>query len=140
MTWVHYVLAAALALGIGDILVKLAAGKIPNSLGMLLYGSVPFAVGLVWFFTERARGPVVIRPVPLLYGLGVGLSYTLVTFALYGAFRASAPLSIVSPVVRFGGLIVAAAAGLIMWREPLTPRYLIGFGMVIAGLALLLKR
>jgi drug/metabolite transporter (DMT)-like permease len=81
-----------------------------------------------------------IRGVPLLYGLGVGLSYTLVTFALYGAFRGGAPISIVSPAVRFGGLIVAAAAGLLMWREPLTPRYLAGFGMVIVGLALLLKR
>src|SRR3569833_2732689 len=105
MTWFQYAAAAAVALGLGDIMVKVTAGKIPSSLGMFLYGAVPFATGLFWFAVDCTRGPVVIKAAPVFYGLGVGASYTLVTLGLYAAFNSGAPLSSVSPLVRLGGLL-----------------------------------
>jgi uncharacterized membrane protein len=56
MSWMFYATAAAAALAAADVFVKMAAGKLPNSLGTLIYGAVAFGVGLTWFLADRARG------------------------------------------------------------------------------------
>jgi drug/metabolite transporter (DMT)-like permease len=66
--------------------------------------------------------------------------YSTVTFCMYAAFRAHAPLSLASPLVRLGGLLVAGMAGLIFWREALTVRYSAGLILVCAGMYLMITR
>jgi hypothetical protein len=56
MSWMLYAAVAAGALAAADVLVKMAAGKVPNSLGMLIYGAAAFGIGLVWFVVDRAGG------------------------------------------------------------------------------------
>jgi drug/metabolite transporter (DMT)-like permease len=89
---------------------------------------------------DHGKPTVEVKPLGVVLGIAVGISYTLVTFGLYGAFRMGASISSLSPIVRFGGLTVASIAGLILWREGFTPRYAAGFAFVLAGLYLLLKR
>jgi drug/metabolite transporter (DMT)-like permease len=139
MNWGIYIIGAALALAIADILVKFVSGKIPDSLGMLLYGSVPFLAGLVWFIFDPKKA-LFHSPAAVLPALGVGVSFALVTFCMYAAFRHGAPISLASPSIRLGGLVLASAAGLIFWKEPLTLRYLLGLGLIAAGLYLMLTR
>lgn len=140
-TWILYVVLAAAMLAAADVFLKLAAGAIPNSLGMLLYGSVAFLVGLTWFIADfRTIEFTKIPRAAVLSGLGVGLAFSTVTIAMYAAFRAGAPLSVASPVIRLGGLIVASACGALIWREPITIRYVLGIAMAVGGLYLLLHR
>ena len=61
MSWMFYAAVAALSLAAADVFLKMAAGKVPNSLGTLIYGTVAFGVGLTWFVIDRARGVVVER-------------------------------------------------------------------------------
>ena len=58
MSWIFYPAVAAVSLAAADVFVKMAAGKVPNSLGTLIYGTVAFGVGLTWFVIDRARGVV----------------------------------------------------------------------------------
>ena len=58
MSWIFYAAVAAVSLAAADVFVKIAAGKVPNSLGTLIYGTVAFGVGLTWFVIDRARGVV----------------------------------------------------------------------------------
>ena len=51
-----YAVATAFALAVADIFVKLAAGKLSNSLAVLLYGSCTFLTGLVWVLWQWAHG------------------------------------------------------------------------------------
>ncbi|MFN7139537.1 MAG: hypothetical protein ACK4UN_09370 [Limisphaerales bacterium] len=140
MTWTVYALGAALALAIADCMVKLAAGKLPNSLALLLYGCVPFTSGLIWFFYDRLRGgPMTIQPNAPLFALGVGVSFTLVTIALYFMFRAGAPISLASPLVRLGGLIVASVVGVLFWQEVISFRYVVGITLSAIGIFLIVK-
>ena len=140
MVWVYYSLVAALALAVADVLVKTAAGKIPTSLGMLLYGSVPFLVGLISFMSASRTPMSAVGVKGILAGLGVGVMFSAVTFCMYAAFRAGAPISIASPLIRLGGLVLAAIAGVVFWSEPITLRYLAGVAMIGSGLYLLLTR
>lgn len=141
MSWMVYAVAAAAALAAADVFVKMAAGKVPNSLGTLIYGAVAFAVGLTWFLVDRTRGGL--QPASqagIAYALGVGLAFSIVAVALYGAFRAGGPLSITSPVVRLSGLIVASVCGVLIWNEPVTPKYITGLGLAVTGVYLIVTR
>src|SRR5688500_16512621 len=141
MTWMVYAVGAALSLAAADVCVKAAAGKLPNSLGMLLYGSVPFAAGVVWWLMDRGRmGAEQITTKGVIYATSVGVMFATVTFCMYAAFRAGAPISLASPVIRLGGLVVASIVGFLVWKEPVSARYLIGLGMVLIGVYLMLTR
>lgn len=140
-SWFVYSTVAAVALAAADVFVKMAAGKVPNSLGTLLYGAVAFGAGLSWFLADRARGSVErVSTAGLVYALLVGVAFSTVLVALYGAFRAGAPLSVTSPLVRLSGLVVASLCGVLIWNEPVTPRYLLGVGLAVAGIYFIVTR
>ncbi len=141
MSWMFYAAAAAVALAAADVFVKMAAGKLPNSLGTLLYGGAAFGVGLTWYLADRSRGGLErASTAGIAYAVGVGLAFSVVTISLYGAFRAGAPLSVVSPLVRLSGLVVASLCGLLIWNEPVTPRYALGVCFAVAGVYLIVTR
>ena len=56
MSWIRYAAATSVALATADVCVKLAAGRISNSLGLLLYGACTFATGLGWVLVQRLQG------------------------------------------------------------------------------------
>jgi drug/metabolite transporter (DMT)-like permease len=141
MSWILYAGIAAAALAAADVFVKLAAGRVPNSLGSLLYGAMAFVVGLAWFLVDRSRGSLAPASTDGIgYALAVGAWFSLVTVGLYGAFQAGAPLSVLSPVVRLAGLIVASVCGLLIWNEPVTPRYVLGLCLSAAGVYFIVTR
>jgi len=141
MNWMVHVVIAAIALAAADVFVRLSSGKVPNSLGVLLYGVVTFSVGLTWFLMDRASGaPLRATPGGIASAIAVGASFSVVVVALYAAFSAGAPLSVASPVVRLGGLLVAAVCGLLIWKEPLTFRYALGVVLSTVGVYLIATR
>jgi uncharacterized membrane protein len=141
MSWMFYAGVAAAALAAADVFVKMAAGKLPNSLGTLIYGAVAFAVGLTWFLVDRARGGLgQTSTTGVVYAVGVGIAFSAVTVGLYGAFRGGAPLSVTSPLVRLAGLIVASSFGVLIWNEPFTPRYVLGLCLAVAGVYFIVTR
>ena len=141
MSWILYVTVAAAALAAADVFVKLAAGKLPNSLGTLIYGAVAFGVGLTWFLADRARGGIEQSSTAgIAYAVAVGVAFSAVTVALYGAFQTGAPLSVTSPLVRLSGLIVASLCGVLIWNEPLTSRYILGLCLAVTGVYLIVAR
>jgi len=139
--WIVYGAASAVALAAADIFIKLAAGRVSNSVGVLCYGSCTFSMGLAWFLWQRMNGVAQhAQPSGIFAAMGVGVSFCLVTVALYAMFEAGAPLSIASPLVRLGGLLVASVVGLLFWHEPLTPRYALGIILACSGVYLIVSR
>jgi bacterial/archaeal transporter family protein len=140
-SWWTYAAITAFFLASADCFIKLAAGRISSSLGLLIYGGCTFTTGLVWVLLERIRGiPLHAQPVAYLYALGVGVSFSAVTVGLYATFGAGAPISIASPLVRLAGLVVASVVGLTLFNEPLTLRYVLGMALVFGGLYLIMTR
>lgn len=139
--WLVYATITAFFLAAADCFIKLAAGRISSSLGLLIYGACTFTTGIAWVLLERFRGiPLHAQPVAYLYALGVGISFSAVTVGLYATFGAGAPISIASPLVRLAGLVVASIVGLTLFGEPLTARYVIGMLLVFGGLYLIITR
>ena len=141
MTWIPYALGTAVALATADFCIKIASGKISNSLGLLFYGSCTFLTGVIWVLLDRTRGvDLYAQPVGILAAAGVGVAFSAVTIGLYITFGAGAPISLVSPIVRLVGLLIASIAGILLLHEPLTIRYIIGMVLAFSGVALIITR
>jgi drug/metabolite transporter (DMT)-like permease len=141
MNWIIFALLSAGALAAADICVKLAAGKLSNSLGLLIYGSCTFIAGLSWVVADKLRGvDFFIQPNGIAAAVGVGLAFSGVTMGLYFTFGAGAPLSLASPLVRIGGLLIASLIGLTLFQEAFTWRYLVGMALAISGVFLIITR
>jgi transporter family protein len=141
MTWIPYALGTAVALAAADFCIKIASGKLSNSLGLLFYGSCTFLTGMIWVLLDRTRGvDLYAQPVGILAAAGVGVAFSTVTIGLYITFGAGAPISLVSPIVRLGGLLIASIAGILLLHEPLTIRYIIGMVLAFSGVALIITR
>ena len=141
MGWIHYALITALVLASADFFVKLAAGRLSNSLALLLYGSCTFLTGALWVAWQWARGvPQYAQTSGILAALGVGVAFSGVTLGLYATFGAGSTISMGAPVIRLGGLVLASLAGLILLQEPLTVRYVIGMILVCSGIYMIITR
>lgn len=141
MSWLPYAAVTAVTLAAADALVKLAAGKLSNSVAMLLYGSCTFLIGLSWVLWQRTQGvPQYAQPAGILAALGVGIVFSFVTLGLYATFGAGAPISLASPAIRLGGLVLVSLVGLTLWHEPLTWRYITGMLLACGGIYLIITR
>jgi transporter family protein len=141
MTWVPYALSTAVALAAADFCIKIASGKLSNSMGLLLYGSCTFLTGMIWVLLDKTRGvELYAQPAGIFAAAGVGIAFSAVTIGLYITFGAGAPISLASPIVRLGGLLVASIAGILLLHEPLTIRYIIGMVLAFCGVALIIAR
>jgi drug/metabolite transporter (DMT)-like permease len=141
MGWIGYAMGTAVALAAADFFIKVASGKLSNSLALLLYGSCTFSLGLGWFLYDKLQGVNIRAQTPgVLAATGVGVSFSLVTVGLYMTFGAGAPITLASPFVRLGGLIIASLAGFLLLHEPLTWRYIAGVALAISGLYLIITR
>lgn len=106
-----------------------------------MYGSCTFSTGLVWVLWQWARGnPQHAQLSGILASMGMGFAFSGVLIGLHVTFSAGAPISLGSPVIRLGGILLASIAGLILLREPLTLRYVIGILLVCGGMYLIVTR
>ncbi len=139
--WIFYAVVTALLLAAADVFVKLAAGKLSNSVALLIYGSCTFLVGLGWVLWQRFQGVPQFAQLPGILAAGaVGLTFAMVTLGLYITFGAGAPISLASPLIRLGGLVLVSLVGLIFFKEPLTWRYVVGMLLAGGGIYLIITR
>ena len=97
--------------------------------------------GLTWVLIDKARGLEIYAQTPgILAALGVGISFSAVTIGLYITFGAGAPVSLASPFVRLGGLLIASFIGLALLQEPLSWRYVLGMVLAMSGVYLIITR
>jgi transporter family protein len=141
MNWIVYALVSSVILATADFLVKMAAGKIPTSLGLIFQGIFALAIGLGWLLWQRSQGSSQAMPLSgLLAGVGVGLAFPLVTLGLYITFGSGAPVSVASPIIRLGGLVLVSLVGITLLQEPLTWRYAVGMLLACGGIYLIITR
>ena len=134
---------AVVAMGIialADLSTKQSAGKISPSLGTLIYAVTTIAIPLVWTLWTRAHGGLQITRDGVLWSIAVGISFSIFTGLMFLLFSQGVNLSIGSPIVRMGGIVIAATLGIIVFHEGLNLQYLIGFLLAAAGIFLVVTR
>jgi hypothetical protein len=124
MSWTFYAMFAAAALAALDVSVKLGTGRLPDSLGTLIYGAFVFGVGLIWFVAGRRRGAFEYASTGgVVHSLVGGVAFSTAAVSLYGA-----------------GLIVASLSGVVIWNEPVAATYVVGLHLNVTGVYLIVTR
>lgn len=137
MNWLISALFTICALASADLLIKVTAGKVSNSLALLLYGSCTFLAGLGWVIADLVRKEKFFaQPMGILTAVGVGIAFASVTFGLYMTY-AKAPISIASPTIRVGAIVLVSIVGVIFFKEKASLAYLIGIILAISGIVLM---
>lgn len=133
-------LAGMATLGFADFSIRQTAGKISPSLGTLVYAAVAFIPPLAWTLWTRTQEPLTVTRDGVVWSMITGIAFGVFTGLLFLLFSQGVNLSIGSPVVRMGGIAVAALFGVIFFREGWNLQYLVGVALAAAGIFLIATR
>ncbi len=127
-------------LALADFSIKQTAGKITPSLATLIYAAVTTVPPLVWVLWTRAHEPLMFTRDGVLWSILTGLAFGVFTGLLFLLFSQGVNLSIGTPVIRMGGILLAATLGIVVFREGLNWQYVIGFILATIGIILVVTR
>ncbi len=137
------IVVAVLAMGVlalADFCIKESSGRISPSLGTLIYAVTTIAIPLVWTIWTRANGGLQVTQDGILWSIGTGVAFSVFTGMVFFIFSAGVNLSIGSPVIRMGGIVLAATLGIVVFREGINWQYIIGFVLAAIGIFLVVTR
>jgi uncharacterized membrane protein len=139
MDWLVFASLNILFLSLYGYFTKSLSQKIDTPLRFLAIGVCVFLVSLIWFlYSSKTGGKLMLDRANLAPLVMVGLFSALAIVFFQLTFTHGAPLSIGVLVCRVGVIIVSAVLGIIILKEPFTPRILVGFLFSILGLYLLI--
>jgi uncharacterized membrane protein len=140
-SWLVTAAAAALSLAGADVFLKLSSTRISQSLGTMIYAVFTLVVPAVMLALERRRGvPLRYSEAGIFYAVLMGIAYSLVVVFMMLTFARGVNLSVGAPVIRMAGIVTASVLGILLFREPVSLRYLGGFALALTGIYLMVSR
>jgi|GEM_PF-1639401 len=139
-TTIFFFLAGMAVLGFADFSIKQSSGKISPSLGTLIYAVVAILPPLAWTLWTRVHEPLLLTSEGARWAVLTGLAFGIFTGILFLLFSQGVNLSIGTPVVRMGGIALAALLGVLIFREHWNWQYIVGFVLAAVGIFLIATR
>ena len=139
MGWVNLAFLTLLFYALFDLFVKLAAGKIHDGLGAFVINLVATMVLVLFLLYSSINGEKInyFKTEGVVYAIIAGILVGLASIFFIKMFSAGADLSLGTPLVRVGTVLVSALIGIVFLKEGFSPKFLIGFLLSISGLYLL---
>lgn len=138
MLWLPLALATAVAFGVYNFAIKLASSRMDQVLGAVTLQLVAALLGGSFALLLRLGGrDFAISGTGLGWACVAGAAVGVAEILTFLVFLRGAPVSIATPIIMGGSVVVAALLGLIFLRESLGPLQLGGVVLVAAGVALL---
>jgi len=139
-TTIFFFLAGMAVLGFADFSIKETSGKISPALGTLIYAVVAILPPLLWTLWTRTHEPLLITREGAMWAAVTGIAFGVFTGIMFLLFSMGVNLSVGTPVVRMGGIAVAALLGILVFREGWNWQYIIGFALAAVGIFLIATR
>lgn len=139
-TTIFFFLAGMVVLGFADFAIKQTSGKISPALGTLIYAVVAILPPLIWTLWTRTHEPLLITQDGATWAAITGIAFGVFTGIMFLLFAQGVNLSIGSPIVRMGGIAVAALFGILVFREGWNWQYIVGFALAALGIFLIATR
>lgn len=137
--WLIGSILAALFYGLHNIFTKLAAGKLPDSLGALFLETTAAVCIMAFYIYLNLTGKKLSQPSSegIIFSILAGICVGIGTVLYFFVFSSKGELSIAGPIVLAGGILIMAIAGLSFFNEPFTFKKIIGIAFSLTGLILL---
>ncbi|MBX3189010.1 MAG: hypothetical protein KF819_18460 [Labilithrix sp.] len=135
--WQIAAVGAAVLVAAHYLLVRAASGRIGDSLGALvLEGTAAVGIAVAYLLGVRG-GSVETSRAGLVFAVLSGLCISGGSILLFQALRRGGPVASTGTIVLGGGVALSALASPWLFREPMTPRRLLGVALGIAALVVL---
>ena len=123
-----------------DFFIKLSSGKINDGLNGLIINSVSAIVMLVYVMYTRVSGenPFQFTKEGLSYSVLGGVVIGITTITFIKLFSTGINLSIASPAVRIGSVVLISLLGILILKENVTPKYIFGSVLALSGMYLIM--
>jgi len=142
MTWLILALLAATLSGFTDFFIKLSAGKIHATFSGFVINLVSTLVLLPFIFCYKAKGENIFKfgTNGLAYSIIAGIIIGFLTIVMLKMYSQGTNLSIGSPLIRIGSVVLVISLGILFLKEPITLKFVVGFLLSLAGLYLLVGK
>ena len=139
MSWLNLAFLTLLFYGVFDLFVKLASGKIHDGLGGFVINLVATMVLALFLLYSSINGEKInyFKTDGLIYAIIAGILVGFASIFFIKMFSAGADLSLGTPLVRVGTMLVSALIGVIFLKEGFNPKFLMGFLLSMSGIYLL---
>ena len=140
MNWLTFALATIVFYSLMDFFIKISSDKIHSGLGGFIINFVSTIVLLIFLLYSKLQGEKVLETKPggLLYSTLAGASIGFATIFFIKMFATGTNLSIGVPLVRIGIVLLASMLGIVLLKEGVSLKYLLGFLLSLVGLYLLI--
>lgn len=139
MNWFIFAVISAIFYSLFDFLIKLSSDKINIWLNAFLanFVSCLIALGVLLYLYFHGEKVFVTKQGGYLYTILAGIAITGAAIFFLKMFAVGTNLSLGVPIVRIGMVILGSLLGVILLKEGITLKYMLGFFLSIAGLYLI---
>lgn len=140
MNWLTYAILAATSFGFYNFFTKLSANKISPTIALMFIAGTSFIVAAITTIVFKMTGqPLTLSKQAIIFPIMAGLFTGLAEIAYLFMFSKNTTLSIGTPLVVGGTIVVAVILGLLLIKEPLNAVKLSGIVVTLIGLVLLTR-
>lgn len=139
MSWLILALSAAIFSAVMDFFIKISSGKIHVSLSGFIINFSAALVLLFFLLWSKLKGEEILsfKTNGLIWSVLAGIAVGLATVAILRMYELGTNLSLGSPIIRIGAVVLAVALGILFLKESINFRFIVGFAVSLLGLYLL---
>lgn len=141
MTWLTWALITVLFYGLFDFFVKKTSGKVEDGLAAFILNGVSTLVLIIYLIFAKSKGTkFFFSSEGIIYALIGGVMIGLASITFIKMFSTGSNLSIGVAIVRVGMVLMGLLLGMLILKEGLALKQIIGIIIAIFGLALVLLK
>lgn len=140
--WMLMALISAVCYGTNNIFLKLASGKVSDTLSALCIQALSLAVICTYFaYTRWIQGEGISwTRAGVLFAAGSGFMMGLGLIFLLAVFRMGGPISLAIPVLLSGQVVIAVVVGILFFKEGFSLTRVLGLAFCFLGIWLASSR
>ena len=138
MNWILLALTSALTFSLADLFGKLSSDKLNPYLGTFiinLSAALILLIPLTYFYL-KGENIFAVKPPGIQYAILAGISVGIASLFMFKTFATGVNLSISVPVVRTGMVITATILGVVLLKEGISLKAILGIGFAVVGIYL----
>lgn len=138
MNWILLLTLAALCFGLYNFFIKVASGSIHQILGAVILQVVAAVVGVILLIYLKMTGEnFSLSNKGIFFSVLAGIAVGLAEILTFAVFSKQIPVSVGTPVIIGGSIVVTALLGFLFLQEHLSLLQTIAVLLIITGVTLL---
>jgi|SRR5680860_51890 len=138
MSWLIFAILAATSFGFYNFFIKISADKLSPTIALMLIAGTAFVVAMIsTIFLKLTGQNLIFSKNVIYYPILAGLFTGVAEIFYLSMYSKNAPVSVGTPIVVGGTILVAVVLGIFLLKEPLNIEKVSGVILLLIGLVVL---